>query len=248
MSKQLEIVPPDAQNTVPAAVGTDTMSMIERLARDPQFDADKLEKLLAMKERQDKEEARKAFFKALQDFQAICPPLVRTKAGIVTRGGAIVNHYLPLDQMISLVHPFMRRCGLSHRFETLVEKKLVRCYAMHELGHSEFSEFPFESIPNTVTNKAQEFGSGQLYAQRYAFKAVFGLAEAGTDTDGVDTNRALTDEQRSLLCDLRDNLADDRRAAFDEWLKKSGCASIEDLPVARYDEVARMLRKAGGQR
>ena len=77
---QIELIPQDAPEALPAVpTGNDTMSMIERLARDPSFDADKLEKLLAMKERQDAQQAEQAFNEAMIRLQSNPPKILRTK-------------------------------------------------------------------------------------------------------------------------------------------------------------------------
>lgn len=239
--QQMDLIP--TENALPMPTGTDTMSMIERLARDPSFDADKLEKLLLMKERQDKEEARKAFNKALQGFQNVCPALRKTKAGIKTDAGVVVNRYLPLDQMLIMVRPVMQQFGLSHRFETDVARNVVRCYAMHEMGHEEYSEFPFEKVPGKVTNACQQYGVGQSYAMRYAFKAVFGIVEQGDDTDAVLLAQKVTEPQYKALADLYDNIPEQQRKVFDAWMEKRGFGKLADLPASGYDSVHSMLKR-----
>lgn len=240
---QMDLIP--TENALPMPTGTDTMSMIERLARDPSFDADKLEKLLLMKERQDKEEARKAFNKALQGFQQNAPKLVRHKAGLRTKAGTVVAKYMPLDQMLQLCNPVLNQYGLSYRLFTDVERKIVRCYALHELGHEEYSEFPFISIENTLANRAQEFASGQQLAFRYAFKAVFGLSETDDDTDGMGA-QGVTEAHLKSLLDLYDNLPEARQSTFKSWLMTKGCADLESLPDAQFAEVHAMLARAAG--
>lgn len=244
-ANQMELIPQDSPEALPAApTGTDTMSMIERLARDPGFDADKLEKLLAMKERQDKEEARKAFNKALQGFQQNAPSLVRHKAGLRTKAGTVVAKYMPLEQMLQLCTPVLQRFGLSYRLQSDVERKIVRCYAMHEMGHEEYSEFPLMSIDNAIANKAQEFGSGQSYAFRYAFKAVFGLAETDEDTDAMPAKVAMSDKQLSELSDLYDNMDEGKQQIFMGWLLKKGYGEIDEIEANHFEEVRSILKRA----
>lgn len=253
--QQMDLIPAD--NALPMPTGTDTMSMIERLARDPSFDADKLEKLLAMKERQDKEEARKAYFTALAQFQSLAPKIMKVRDGLKQRDtddgkpGRVISRYAPLDYMIDILQPSMMTCGLSHRFQNLVRdgSKVCRCYLMHTLGHEEYSEFPVIAVTGKATNAAQAEAVGLSYAMRYCYKAVLGIVEQNDDKDGVP-DAPITMEHAAVLTELREVLAEQsalKAEGFDAWILKRGYGSVDDLPDNAFNDVHKALKKATGQ-
>jgi hypothetical protein len=151
------------------------------------LDIDKLERLLAMKERWDKEQARKAFFESLSAFQEECPDLRKTKAVFYKKDEPAAYHYAPLSDIDRQIKPILKRNGLSKRFEIVTtEGKItgVACIITHVLGHSETTIMPTIADPSGGKNAIQALGSGVQYGQRYALIAALGLTTADQDIDG----------------------------------------------------------------
>jgi hypothetical protein len=106
------------------------------LAVDKNLDIDKLEKLLLMKERWDKEQARKAFFSSLAEFQVHCPDLRKTKE---VNFGQTKYSYAPLGDIDRQIKQAMRDHELSKRWEIKDEGEMitVTCFITHSDGHTE---------------------------------------------------------------------------------------------------------------
>ena len=103
-------------------------------------DLDRLERLMALQERWEAGEARKAFTQAMTDFKA--EPLEifkRKEVGYKTKEGDFVGYkHAQLCDVVDVVVPAMARHGLSHRWDVKQEggKVLVTCTVTHRAGHS----------------------------------------------------------------------------------------------------------------
>lgn len=240
-NQQLELVPGGAPEALPAVpTGNDTMSMIERLARDPSFDADKLEKLLAMKERQDAQQAEQAFNEAMIRFQSNPPKILRTKKGHT-------SSYAPINEVLNAVHPVLTALDFTVRWQFKIldnGDNVCRCILTHKDGHSQHSDFFAVKDTSGAKSGPQAIQSGRTYAKRYTLFDVLGL-EQDHDDDGAGV--AVVDKGNlSKLLDLYDNLPAARQNAFMAWLLSTGCPDLESLPEKRFEEVRGMLVKAAG--
>lgn len=151
------------------------------------LDIDKLERLLAMKERWDKDQARKAFFEALSSFQEECPDLRKTKPVSYNKTDAPAYYYAPLSDIDRQIKPLLKKHGLSKRFEIAQDGdkiKGVTCIVTHKTGHSESTTVPVIADGSGGKNAIQAIGSGVQYGQRYSLIAALGITTADQDIDG----------------------------------------------------------------
>jgi hypothetical protein len=165
-----------------------TPDQLLTLAVDKNLDIDKLEKLLAMKERWDKEQARKDFFSALSDFQIECPELRKTKkVSFNTKSGGLTEYnYAPLADIDRQIKKVMKDKGLSKRWEItdVNGKTKVTCLITHVNGHTERTEMESASDESGGKNAIQAKGSAIEYMKRYTLIGALGLTTADTDIDG----------------------------------------------------------------
>lgn len=146
-----------------------------------------LEKLLAMHERMQAAAAQSAFLEALSAFQADCPVIPKRKTAST---GSYSYRYAPLEDIVRIVSPLLRRHGLSYRFDTAFEAtelgqaQVVTCIVYHRDGHSETSEFRTPVDLGARMNDMQKSASAQTYAKRYAFCNAFGILTGDEDNDG----------------------------------------------------------------
>lgn len=157
------------------------------LALQNNVDIDKLERLLAMKERWDKEQARKAFFTSLAEFQIECPELRKAKkVSFTTQKGQTEYHYAPLADIDRQIKPVMKKCGLTKRWEIsdVSGKTKVKCLITHTTGHTETTEMESASDDSGSKNPIQAKGSAIEYMKRYTLIGALGLTTADSDIDG----------------------------------------------------------------
>lgn len=104
-------------------------------------DVESLEKMMALKERHEANEARKAYNAAMAKFRELCPAIKKTKTVDFTssKGRTHYNH-ADLSGALEQIKPHMASCGLSHSWKTNQTKEgtiEVTCIVTHKLGHSE---------------------------------------------------------------------------------------------------------------
>jgi hypothetical protein len=144
-----------------------------------------LEKMLALQERWEKNEARKAFDKAIAQAKAEMP-VIRKNREVSFGAGRTSYKHEDLAEIANTVTPVLSKYGLSYRWKTTVTDKLivVTCILSHEGGHSEENSLPGPADTSGSKNAIQSIGSTVTYLQRYTLKSALGLA-ASHDDDGV---------------------------------------------------------------
>jgi len=235
---------------VPAAEestrGTALMQIIERAARDPAFDVAKLEQLLAVKERWDAAEARKAFVAALNKFKEAPPDIIKNKqVKFETSKGVTSYKHATLDQVSNVIGAALSAVGISHRWEVeqLAEGKIrVTCVLTHALGHSERVPLEAKADESGNKNSIQGVGSTVTYLQRYTLLAATGMAVRDQDDDGSG-GAALHEMNAVVKADFLDNIAKatDTKALEVLWQTiASKCTEIGD--VRAYEELKLAVR------
>ena len=217
-------------------------------------DVDQLERLLAMKERWEANEARKAFVAAMSRFQSEVPRIEKKKAVDFTSAKGRTNYnYAPLCDIIESIKGSLANCGLSFRWENVTGERglKVTCFVTHIDGHSEQAEMcaPMDNSGNK--NLIQGHGSTLTYLQRYTLCAVLGLASADKDIDGrlpESVSPTLTAEQleqiHNLLDDIESKHGEDARKKCSERLKASyRVDSIGDIKQSVGDDVVKVLER-----
>lgn len=172
----------------PTAVQSDPMvSMIERVVMSPDADLDKLERMLAMKERMDAQNAKVAFARALSEARSHIPPIVKdAKVNYKNKSGQRTNYsHETLSGIAKVIDPILAEHGLSYRYRTEQVQGGVRvtCIIQHSDGHSEETSLSGAPDASGSKNSFQAVGSAVTYLQRYTLKAALGLS-AENDDDG----------------------------------------------------------------
>jgi len=160
------------------------MGMLEKaLASGAGIDV--LERLMALSERWQVNQAQRAFSEALSAARGTMPFI--TKSNQVSYGqGKTQYKYEDLAYVIEQVTPSLSQNGLSFRWRTNSDTPgyvTVTCILSHRDGHSEENSLsgPYDTSGNK--NAIQAIGSVVTYLQRYTLKASLGVA-AGHDDDG----------------------------------------------------------------
>ena len=196
------------------------MKVIERAAADPQYDVAKLEKLLAMKERWEADEARKAFNVAFSAIKAEAIEIVKNRT--VTDGPLKNKKYAELFSVVNAVTPALSRHGLSASWKLTKDDKdwiEVTCTIRHVLGHSEVVSMGAPPDQGGAKNAVQARASTITYLERYTLKAACGLAEQGDDNDGNGGARLNVETMAAFLSEI-DNAKDEKtlmKAFYDGW-------------------------------
>lgn len=165
------------------------VSMIERVVMNPDADLDKLERMLAMKERIDAQNARIEFARALADARALIPPIMKdATVDFTSAKGRTHYKHETLAGIAKVIDPILSQHGLSYRFRTDQGNGGVRvtCIIAHASGHCEETSLACAPDGSGSKNPFQAVGSAVTYLQRYTLKAALGLsAEVDDDAQGA---------------------------------------------------------------
>lgn len=147
------------------------------------LDTQSLKELMDLKERYDRDLARKAFFRAFTEFQAHCPDLRKTKA--VEFGNTKYN-YAPLADITRQIGKVLRDNAISYRWEIKDDSETINvsCLVSHVDGHTETTTMSAKADTSGSKNPIQARGSAIEYLKRYTLIGALGLSTADSDIDG----------------------------------------------------------------
>lgn len=177
---------PVAQNNAPqqALNSYDNMLMIAVQSGN----IDTIERMMALKERHEANEARKAFTAAKAAFKGEAVKITKDKYNTQFK-----SWYSSLGNLVSSASPMLSKHGLSADWQ--IEQKgneiKVTCILSHELGHSESVPFTVPPDGTGAKNEIQKIKSAITYAKAVTYESVCGLAstDANADDDGNATEK-----------------------------------------------------------
>lgn len=223
-------------------------SMIERVAMDPNADIDKLERMLAMKERLENKAAETAFNEAKAQAQAEMPAVAARHYNDQTK-----SKFAKLKDIYDACKPILAKHGFSFSAVPVVggrDNYINMRWTLSRAGHSisDVSEIPIDDRGMKGTaNKTQThaYGSTTSYGRRYLFCSVFDIA-VGEDDDGngSTTHQPINDDQfNALFNKLEESGMDPKKFHLAFGHKDPENADLRQFPAARYDEAISRLTK-----
>lgn len=237
-AKQLEKITITDHEVQPSSAVMTPMDMLNR-AVSQGADIEILEKLMALQERWEASQARKAFDLAMAAAQGEMPKLAKNRLvnypSTKSPTGFVTYRHEDLAGIIETIQPVLKKHGLAHRFRTTQDgdKITVTCVITGH-GHHEENSLSAGRDTSGGKNNHQEIASAVTYLERYTLKAALGIA-ASNDDDGrtADAADAITLEQVEELVALADEVGADKEA-FCRYFKVNGFADIttKDFPRA----------------
>lgn len=166
---------------------TSMMALIQRAASDPTIDMDKMERLIALKDRMDAKQAEADFNAALSRVQANMGRVAADRENKQTK--SFYATYSALDKAIRSIYTG-EGFSLSFSTEDSPEGTVgMVCYVSHAAGHTRTYKAVVPSDGKgakggDVMTKTHAFGSGTSYGMRYLLKMIFNIAIGEDDDDG----------------------------------------------------------------
>ena len=168
-------------------IASEPTRLIE-LAITQNADIEKLERLMDLQDRWNKDQARRAFYQAVSDFQSEMPIVHKSKTASfpTNNGGKMQYSFASIDDIVRAVNPVLHKNGLSYRFEQSINQGLisVTCILSHALGHSEYCTMSGGLDQTGHKNGLQQIASSTTYLKKYTLSNVTGLATSDDDIDG----------------------------------------------------------------
>lgn len=241
---------PAAISEAPAA--DPMLAMIERAARDPAVDVDKMERLFAMRERIVAQQAKVAYTSALARLQPTLPE--------VQRNGKIVIHdkvekekviqstpYALWEDINQVIKPRLAAEGfaLSFRVGQAQDGKItVTGILSHREGHQEETTLSLQYDSTGSKNAVQSAGSSISYGKRYTAGMLLNFTsrmpeEADDDGKKGGDPTPINDDQ---LQALHLALAEAKRD-IDKFCAFFKIEALSDLPATKFDDAMGMIRK-----
>ena len=206
-------------------------------------DLEKLEKLMALQERWEATQAKKAYVSAMSQFKSKPPKLIKNaKVKYKTDRGVTEYNHATLGHICDAIGKGLGAVGISFRWVTRQENGVisVTCVMTHDLGHSEGTTLHSTPDASGGKNSIQAVGSAVTYLQRYTLLAATGLATEDQDNDGADTDTSvfITQEQIEVLNAIADEVGVDEKYICE----KARIPSIDKLPSSRFEAAKNHLR------
>lgn len=236
------------QVAVQGDAGQVMASKILELAADPNFDVDKLERLMELQTRETERQATVAFSTAFAAMQSEIPTIAKAKSG----NG---SNYATLEDVVEITRPILNKHGFSLSFDTntVLEKaddKSTNDYKgyveivailLHKEGHKEKTTLlvPFDYSGSKKNNPAQAMGSSVSYGKRYTLCALLNIATRDdNDASAAWQHKKITAAQARGLTAKQAKLSDADKNSFDKWLLDDfKIDAIADIPQSAYNYI-----------
>lgn len=201
---ELELTQTDTLQPIQSqSLVTTTSTDLIRFAIHNNASMDMLERLMAMKERDEENEARKAFHDAKAAFKQENIHVSKDK-----ENKQFKSMYTTIGNLVGTVSPFLGKHGLSASWDTKQPEDgriIVTCTLTHRLGYSESTELIVPPDTSGAKNLIQQIKSAITYAKVVTFEDVCGIAssDANEDDDGNGTGSVayVSEKQLASLID-----------------------------------------------
>lgn len=162
--------------------GASLMKIIERAASLPEFDLDRLEKLLALKQKWDEAQALRDYARAMVNFKKDRPEIFKNKH--VSYGQTNYDHATH-DEVTDKLSDALAKYGFTHAWRMVqAENKItVACTLTHLSGHTGSAELTAINDGSGGKNSIQAIASANSYLQRYTLLAVTGTSTKDMPND-----------------------------------------------------------------
>jgi hypothetical protein len=234
-----------ATQVAPATESNALISMIERAARDPAVDIDKMERLVAMQERALARQSEQAFNNAMTAAQAAMRPIAADSANTQTK-----SRYASYAALDKAMKPIYTKHGFALSFGTAegggTDHVRIICHVSNS-GHTRMYQVDMPADGKgakggDVMTKTHAVGSAMSYGQRYLLKMIFNVSIGDDDGNAAgDTGELISPEQ---VEEMR-NLIVERAANLGGFLKWAKVERIEDIRAVYFNSCMDAIRKAG---
>lgn len=227
----------EQEKYIPTVSDNSPASMMQiALARGA--DLGSLEKMLALQERWEANEAKKAYHAAMAAFKANPPEIEKDKKVSFGQGKASYSH-ATLANVTDKINQALSAHGLSAAWGTAQDERgiTVTCTITHKLGHSESTSLTAAPDNSGSKNAIQAVGSTITYLSRYTLLALTGLATHDQDDDGNGSATITTDQAIEI-----NHLITETGADRPKFLKYIGAESVEQIAANQYGKALAALK------
>lgn len=249
MNAAKEITTIEPQAALPVAASQSEalaiVSMIERVAMNPQADMDKLERLLLMKERMFEQKAEQEFNAAMSDAQSEMGRISADANNPQTK-----SKYATYGKIDQAIRPIYTKHGFAVSFDTGENAPADCVRVVARVSHrSGFARTYHADMPadgkgakgGDVMTKTHASGAAMSYGMRYLLKMIFNIAIGEEDKDGNQPPAEYQRVSENQVMQIRDlleaNGRDEKR--FLAYIKLE---KLADIDAAKFDAVVALIK------
>lgn len=220
------------------------LTMIERVASNPDADLDKMQKMLDMREQMLNRQAEQEFSRAMNAAQSKMGRVATDANNPQTRSKYAT--YAALDRAL---RPVYSAEGFSLSFDTsdsAPETVKVVCHVFHSGGHTKTYSVVMPADGKgakggDAMTKTHAAGAAMSYGMRYLLKMIFNVAVGEDDNDGNAPGSGIKRVSPADIKRLRD--ATKMAGKDDAYIcYKAGIQRIEELDSRRVDAAINHLK------
>ena len=218
------------------------LALIDRAARDPNFDSDKFKMLMDARAKDRAERASAAYSLAMSEVQEKLEPVRRDCQNTQTR-----SRYASYEALDRAIRPTYSNAGFALSFSTEAmsasDVMRVTCRVLHKAGHTEHHQIDIPIVTKgpqgkdvmTATHAAM---SAKTYGMRGLLTMIFNVALTDDDGNAAGSGGPITDEQLWELGELIKTTKSDIKA-FCEYM---GVDVLVNLPAKKFGEALAALK------
>jgi len=195
-------------------------------------DLERMERLFALKEKHEANEARKSYHLAMAEFKKI--PIYIGKDKKNTQYNSM---YTTTGNLINTAAPRLGEFGFSHKWD--IEQQpdgniKVTCVVTHRLGHSDSCSMFAPADKSGAKNAIQQIKSTRTYLHGATFESLLGLASSdiNLDDDGNSSRPVefIDEKQLNTLTDMLNAIGKKET----EYCKFKKVAELKDIQKQWY--------------
>ena len=254
MENQIKVIDHRGRDeSMPVPTATDPNAVII-MAMQKGYTPELVEKMMALQERNDANEARKAYFEAVAAFKAEAPRVKKDKYNNFFK-----SHYTSLGNLLDTYNPVLGKYGLSISLppQSQDDKKLtIEGRLSHRLGHTESITMtgPIDQAAvgrasgERSRNPIQDIRSTFTYLRAMVVEALLGVAgtEGTVDDDGNGAGSVVEYVSPGQLSTIVDTV-NEKGVDEEKFLSYMKAESTETILAKDYNKAIAALKKAKGR-
>lgn len=232
---------PERKEVAPISEAVALIQVIERAARDPSIDIDRMERLLQLHERLVERQAKTAYAEALARLQPKLP-IIKERGAIKNNSGAVQSKYAFWEDIVGVITPLLASEGFSLSFRTGNNDGKIQVTGVltHSRGHSEETTLDLPADTSGSKNAVQAVASSVSYGKRYTAGALLNLRTGELDNDGQGGGGDTLSEKQ--VADLK-ALITEHGGSLPRLLKYWRIGALSEILAKNYESCVEEVKR-----
>jgi hypothetical protein len=218
------------------------INQIAEMAKNPDIEPDRIEKLLNIQIKMMDRQAKIDYDQALADLQMEMPR-ISARGEIKNKAGEVTSRFMKYEDIDRVIRPLLQKNGFSLVHDAKEEngKMTVITILKHRGGHQESvsSPLPFDT-PNALKSPLQAAASTESFGKRRNVCKLLNIVAEGEDDDGLSTGHIKIDDTQAK--EIKDAL-EATGADVVRFLEYMGVPNVEAIAMKDYGKAYMALKR-----